>query len=469
MEQGFSYRRGFLPYALCAFLIGLVGGFSTVLGPAFVSDMGLDYNATAWSALAQAISTAACAPILGKLGDRLGRRPTLLLGAGLFTLGNLLTALAPSFGWILLARFLVGLGTAAMAPLIMAYIVSYFPREQVAKGFSQYMLISSASVVFGPTLGGLCLTLWGWRMLCLICACISAAVLLGCLLANQKEPPIKAARGSFDHPGAVCTLLFFSFLLCLPAFGQNIGWGSAAFWTVAFFCLLSGVALYFAEKRAKNPLLPKALITRKSFLLSMVALLFTQGLMQANMTNTVIFVRYIQPGNTLLSGYAISAMYLGMSLGAVWLGALADRHPPKRILTLSFFLTGLGCALMLFFSAATPGWLLLASLGLLGFGLGANGTIFMKIVLSQTPPEQAGAETGTFGLFRDLAAPFGVAVLVPLFSNRVTGQVTAGQTGQMAAVGSIHFLSIIEIICVGIGMAAVLCLPTEKEGSLSCD
>ena len=69
MEQNNTYKKGFIPYALAAFLIGIVGGFSTVLGPAFVQDMGIAYNNTTWTALAQAMSTAACAPILGKVGD----------------------------------------------------------------------------------------------------------------------------------------------------------------------------------------------------------------------------------------------------------------------------------------------------------------------------------------------------------------------------------------------------------------
>ena len=68
MGQSNAYKKGFIPYALAAFLIGIVGGFSTVLGPAFVQDIGIAYNNTTWTALAQAMSTAACAPILGKVG-----------------------------------------------------------------------------------------------------------------------------------------------------------------------------------------------------------------------------------------------------------------------------------------------------------------------------------------------------------------------------------------------------------------
>ncbi len=153
MEQKRAYLRGFLPYGLGAFLIGIVGGFSTVLGPAFVQDMGIDYNNTTWTALAQAMSTAACAPILGKVVDVVGRKTAFLLGIVVFTLGNVLSALANSLVFMMGARFVVGLGTAAMTPVILAYILTEFPRDQMAKGFSLYMLISSASVIFGPTLG----------------------------------------------------------------------------------------------------------------------------------------------------------------------------------------------------------------------------------------------------------------------------------------------------------------------------
>ncbi len=100
-----SYMKGFLPYALAAFLVGIIGGLSTVLGPAFMLDMNLAYNNTTWSALAQAISTAAFAPILGKLGDIFGRRKTLLLGILVFTLGSILSALSTSLLILLIARF----------------------------------------------------------------------------------------------------------------------------------------------------------------------------------------------------------------------------------------------------------------------------------------------------------------------------------------------------------------------------
>ena len=467
MEQSNEYKKGFIPYALAAFLIGIVGGFSTVLGPSFVQDIGIAYNNTTWTALAQATSTAACAPILGKVGDVIGRKRTLLLGIAVFTLGNVLSALANSLVFMMIARFVVGIGTAAMTPVIMAYIVTSFPPNQVAKGFSLYMLISSASVIFGPTLGGLIISAYGWRAMLWVCVAICAVTFIVCVLTAGKQDSQRRPLKNFDGIGAVLVLIFFSLMLCVPSFGQNFGWTSKAFLGVLIAAIISLLGLMAAERKAVQPILPGSFMKRGAFILSVLALFLTQGLMQANMTNTIVFVNYTQPDNTAVSGYAISVMYVGMSLGAVILGPLADRFEPKHVLASSLILTGIGCGILFLFSEATSVLLLMASLGILGFGLGGNGTIFMKVVLSGLPQQEAGAGTGTYGLFRDLAAPFGVAVFVPLFTNQITGLIAGGATGADAAVRSIHLLAIAELICIAAGIAAVLFLPRIRNKGAS--
>ena len=456
------YQRGFIPYALAALLIGLVGGFSTVLGPAFVQDIGIAYNNTTWTALAQAMSTAACAPILGKVGDVIGRRRTLLLGIAVFTLGNVLSALANSLVFMMIARFVVGIGTAAMGPVILAYIATEFPQDKIAKGFSVYMLLSSASVIVGPTIGGLIVSAYGWRSMLWVCVAICAAVFAGCVLTSRNQVSRSKPLQNFDGAGAVLILIFFSLLLCVPSFGQNFGWTSVPFLVVLILAISSLIALVLAERKSAHPILSGGFMKRSAFVLSIIALFLTQGLMQANMTNTIVFVNYTQPDNTAISGYAISVMYVGMSLGAVILGPLADKFDPKRVLVGSFLLTGIGCGILLLFTETASVFLLMASLGVLGFGLGGNGTIFMKVVLSGLTPQEAGAGTGTYGLFRDLAAPFGVAVFVPLFTNQITGKIAAGTAEPAAAVASIHFLAVAEILCVVLGIVAVLFLPKRK-------
>ena len=465
MKEDRAYLKGFIPYALAAWLISLVGGFSAVLGPAFVQDMGIAYNNTTWTALAQAMSTAAFAPILGKLGDVLGRKSTLLAGILTYTIGNALAAVSQSLKVMLLARFIVGMGSAAVAPVVLSYIVTDFPQSKIAKGFSLYMLISSIAVIFGPALSGLIISAWGWRAMIWVCVALCIAALIPCALLKDKNAPARKKLDHFDGPGAVLVLIFFSLLLCIPAFGQNFGWRSSAFAGVMIAASLALMGLLIAERRAVHPILPGKFMRRRAFILSVLGLTLTQGLMQANMTNTIVFVNYTQPENHVISAYAISVMYLGMSLGAVLLGPLAYKSEPRSVLTGSLLLTGISCAFLLLFTAQASILLLMAALGLLGFGLGGNGTIFMKVALSDLSGESSGAATGTYGLFRDLAAPFGVAVLVPLFTNSITKYTSQGMAEADAAVRSVHALSIIEIICVAAGIAVVLMLPRiHKEG-----
>ena len=462
-----NYMRGFIPYAVAAFLVGIIGGFTTVLSPAFVQDIGIPYNNTTWTALALAISSATCAPILGKLGDMIGRRTTLLLGIAVFTLGNVLTAIASSLPFMLVARFVVGIGSAAIAPVIMAYIVTTFPSNAMAKGFSLYMLISSGSVIFGPTLGGLMLKTAGWRFMMWVCVAICIVIFFFCLVTLDKAAFERKPLTNFDTVGAVFVFLFFSLALCIPSFGQNFGWRSPAFLIVLAAAAITLWLLFFVERRAEKPILKGSFLARKAFILPVLALFLTQGLMQANMTNIIVFVNYTQPENTIISSYAISIMYLGMSLGAIILGPLADRWEPKTILTGSLILTGIGCAVMLLFSVDSSAFLLASSLGILGLGLGGNATIFMKVVLSGLSPKAAGAGTGTYGLFRDLSAPFGVAVFVPMFTNRITALIPAETAAGLsetaaaaaAAVNSIRALAVVELVCVVLGIVLVRMLP----------
>ena len=453
------YIKGFTPYALAAFLVGLVGGFTSLFSPAFIEELKLPYNNTTWTALAMAMSTAAFAPVLGKLGDLIGRRITLLIGIIVFTTGSILTATAQSLIFMLVARFIVGIGTAAIAPVVISYILTEFPPDKIARGFSVYMFISSISVIFGPTIGGLIIKQYGWRRMIWVCVALSVITFLLCLVTGNKKASVKNGINNFDGTGSVFVLIFFSLLLCIPSFGQNFGWGSKLFLGIVVASIISGIGLYISEKRAVNPILQWSFMKRKSFILSVVALFLTQGLMQANMTNIIVFVNYTQPQNSVISGYAISIMYVGMSLGAIIVGPLADRFEPKKVLAGSLTLTGIGCAVMLLFSANTSVFLLAASLGILGFGLGGNGTIFMKVVLSGVSADSSGAGTGTYGLFRDLAAPFGVAVFVPLFTNRVARLINAGASGVTAAIASIRLLAGVEIICIIIGVIIVLSLP----------
>jgi MFS family permease len=409
---------------------------------------------------------------MGKLGDVLGRRTTLLVAMGLYTLGHLISAILPdgSIYLLLLCRFMVGVGAAGIAPVVMAYIMMEFPPEKMGQGFTIYMLIACGMVVFGPTLGGIVLAKVGWRMVMWIDVAMCAASLLAVLLLIKKDNGPKKTLEGFDYMGAVCVLLFFSMVLCIPTFGQNNGWTSTPTLVCIAVAIISGIALVASEKKAQSPIINGAFMARKQFVLPVIVLFLSQGLLQSCMTN-IIYFSIITTGDRTLSGIATSVMYLGMAIGTIVLGPQADKKEPKTVAALALVFVAIGAALQMLFTATTGLGLMCASMFFIGLGLGGNGTIFMKVVLSGCSPELAGSGSGTYNVFRDMSAPFGVAMFVPMFQGGLaakTGEFMAGGMDQgaatvAAAVESLHSVALIQVACVIAGIVVCLMLPKIYE------
>jgi hypothetical protein len=87
----------------------------------------------------------------------------------------------------------------------------------------------------------------------------------------------------------------------------------------------------------------------------------------------------------------------------------------------------------------------------------------MKVALRDVSAEDAGSGTGAYGLFRDLSAPFGVAVFVPMFTNHITAMTSAGTVAGVAAVSAVRTLAITEIICVLAGLLVIGMLPGLRK------
>ena len=247
-------------------------------------------------------------------------------------------------------------------------------------------------------------------------------------------------------------------MLCIPTFGQDSGWTSKP----ALICLgVAVVALIFLvaiEKKAQNPILNGRFMARKEFVLPVIALFLTQGLMQSCMTNTIMFAMTTQ-GNTTLSGIATSLMYVGMSIGSIVIGPMADKKEPRIVAAGALVFVALGAAVQMMFNETTGLAIFGLSLLLIGLGLGGNATIFLKVALSGLDPKLAGVGSGTYNMFRDMSAPFGVAIFVPMFSRGIASAMAAGADAIQANVSAIHSTAMMQVGSVIIGILVCLLIP----------
>ena len=462
-----GYMKGFVPYAIAAAVLSLCGGFTAAVPTSIVNEWNMAEFVT-FITLAYSLGAAALAPIMGKLSDVLGRRTTLLVAMGLYTLGQLLIAICPagSLPLVLIFRFMVGIGAAGIAPVVMGYIMTDFPPEKMGQGFTIYMFIACGMVVFGPTLGGIVTAKIGWRAVMWICVVLCAISVVLVLAMVKKDNGPKKSMAGFDFVGAVFVLIFFAMVLCVPTFGQNNGWTDKVTLICIAVAVVSLIILIMVEKGKESPILSGKFMARKEFILPVIVLFLSQGLLQSCMTNIIVYARY-GFGDTTLSGIATSVMYIGMAIGTIVLGPQADKKEPRVVAALALVFVVIGAALQLLLGKTLSLPLTCAALFFIGLGLGGNGTIFMKVVLSGCSPELAGSGSGTYNVFRDMSAPFGVALFVPM----MTGGLAAGIAERMGAgmdqaaatldycVSALHKVAIVQIVCVVIGIVVCLMLP----------
>ncbi|EJW94336.1 Major facilitator superfamily MFS-1, partial [gut metagenome] len=206
--------------------------------------------------------------------------------------------------------------------------------------------VANAMVIFGPTLGGIVLAKTGWRPVMWICfaACVITAFVV-MFMVKKDNGPKKSLKG-FDFGGAIFVLVFFSMFLCVPTFGQNNGWGNPVTLVCMAVAVISLVVLVLIEKKHQSPILSGQVIFRKNFILPVIIMFLSQGLLQSCMTNIITFA-IITTGDRTLSGIATSIMYVGMALGGIVLGPMADKKEPKFVATIALVFVAIGAAMQM--------------------------------------------------------------------------------------------------------------------------
>lgn len=461
-----NYLKGFVPYAVAAAVMSLCGGFTASVPTAISNAWGSDAYLT-FITLAYSLAAAAMAPITGKLGGTIGRRKMLLYSLGLYTLGELLIAVCPAGAFIplLVFRFMVGIGYAGIAPVIMAYIMMEFPREKMGQGFTIYMFVANAMVIFGPTLGGIVMKVIGtadaWRTVMWICVAVCVIAFIISFIMVKDNPNIpKGSMKGFDWGGALFVLLTFGAIVCIPTFGQQSGWTSVATLASLAVALVSLIVLVMIEKKAASPILSGKFIARKNFILPVVVLFLTQGLMTACLTEMIYFGYAV--GKATVASIAMSIEYVGMAIGTIVLGPQADKKEPKIVAAIALVFVAIGSAIMMLISETSGLLAMGGALFFVGLGLGGNITIFMKVALAGVAPAESASASGTFNVFKDMCAPFGVAIFVPMFVTGMGTKAAAGMAGPAAAASALHTVAIVQLACVIVGIVVCFLLPTVR-------
>ena len=151
-----------------------------------------------------------------------------------------------------------------------------------------------------------------------------------------------------------------------------------------------------------------------------------------------------------------------MAIGTIVLGPMSDKKEPKVVAAVALLFVALGSAIMLLINEASGILQMGGALFFVGLGLGGNNTIFMKVALSGVAPTESASASGTFNVFKDMCAPFGVAIFVPMFVTGMAAKAAAGMAVPAAATSALHTVALVQLVCVLIGIFVCFLLPTVR-------
>lgn len=369
---------------------------------------------------------------MGSLGDRIGRRRLLLIGATGFAVVSAVAAFAPTAELLIAARAALGVFGAMLMPSTLSLLRSVFlDREQRRLAIAIWASGFAAGSALGPIVGGVLLEHFWWGSVFLLAVPVLIPLLvLAPLLVHESRDP---APGPVDVPGIVLSLLTMAPIvygikaLAVDGFSPvavlAIGVGAA-----------SGALFVRRQLRRPVPMLDMRLFTRPAFggavvvnLLSVVSLVGFLFFVSQHL-QLVIGLTPLQSGLVLLPGL------LTMIVAGLVVVPIARRIRPGVVIAGGLTFSAAGYLLVALTGGGAPWGVLLAAFVLLGAGIGGAETVSNELVISTAPAAKAGAASAVSETAYELGAVLGTATLGTLItaSYRATLVVPDGLTAAQA-------------------------------------
>jgi EmrB/QacA subfamily drug resistance transporter len=364
--------------------------------------------------LAQAVTV----PIYGKLADTVGRKPVILFGIAMFALGSLLCGVANSMLGLIVFRAVQGIGAGAIQPMTMTIAGDLYTLSERAKVQGYLASVWAMSSVAGPLLGGLFAEYVSWRWIFLINLPLCA--LAGWMLVRNFAEAAPRRRQSVDYPGAaLLTVGAGALILGLLEGGQAWAWSSPV--SVGIFAggALLLVLFGLVERRARNPILPLWVFTRRVVIASSLVSVLVGAVLVGATSYVPTFTQGVLGTGALVAGLTVGALTLGWPLAASQAGKVYLRIGFRATALIGSCLAALGAASTLLITQDSALWQVAASCFVIGTGMGLVAT--PTLIAAQTSAEwtERGVVTSANMFARSLGSAVGVAVFGAIVNSRV--------------------------------------------------
>jgi len=389
---------------------------------------------------------------MGRLGDRIGRRKLLMIGALAFGAASVAAAYATDPAVLVVARALLGIAGATLMPSTLALISTMFhDARQRGLAIAVWAACFSAGVAIGPLVGGAMLQVFWWGSVFLLAVPVMVLLLVAAplLLPESRDP----GAGRLD-----LTSVALSLAAILPVvYGVKTAAadGLSLLPTAAILAGIGlGVLFVRRQRSMSDPLLDVRLFARPAFLGALLALLVglaTVGVIYLYGTQYLQLVAGLTP---LAAGLWLLPSALAMIVSSVAAPALAARMPAGPLVATALAVSGAGYLVLTFVDASGGIAMVVVGLVVVYAGIGPLMALGTDLVVGAAPAERAGSAAA----MSETAMEFGLALGVALLGSLGAAVYRAGMDGVVpgdAATASRESLSgALAVADTGIGPAA---------------
>jgi len=346
---------------------------------------------------------------MGTLGDRIGRRRLLLIGAAAFGAASVLAAFATSPAMLIASRAILGIAGATLAPSTLSLIRNMFgdPHQRtVAIGI--WIASFSAGAAIGPLVGGVLLERFWWGSVFLLAVPVMAALLIvgPRLLPEYRDPQ----PGRLDLASVALSLA----AVLATVFGiKTLATGGAA--TGAIAAAAAGVALgvaFVARQRGlSDPMIDLGLFAKPGFSAALTANLLGFVVVFGLDVYVAQYLQLVLGYSPLAAGLWSMPAALAFVVGAQLTPPLSTRVPPARLMLGGLVAALVGAAVITQAQATSDPGVVVAGAVILSLGFAPLFTLAADLAVSSAPPERAGAASGISETSSELGGALGLALL----------------------------------------------------------
>jgi EmrB/QacA subfamily drug resistance transporter len=443
----------------------LLSMYNATVVNVMLPDMRVSLHASGtglqWVAALYSLCYAALLLAGGALGERLGKRTTFLGGVAVFTIGSAACAVAPSLGFMLVARAVQAVGVAALIPQTLSILVTeYKDPARRARAVGIWAGAASLGLAAGPVVGGAITSVANWRagfLLSVVLGVITVA--LGVPFISRERYGRPARPVTPDFLGAGLSVLTLAALTYGLIESSTLGWTSPLI--IGALALTAAAAAGFiatqhtAERRGRQPLMPLELWRSGRFVGANLSAIGYFIMLYGILYFYSIDLQQYKHYSTLAAGLTYLPMTILMALLGPVAGRLSARFGTTSIMVAGLLAAAAGSLALALLptdgSVIDMGW----RFALIGIGAGLMNSPMSNTAVSSAAARHSGAASATHNTFRQIGGTLGVAALGAIVAaghHATTGATAAFPTGlshAMMAVAAVLALCAVFVAVFG--------------------